>query len=97
MAAVHRDTDSRSCGASTVTAQAKNVFANGLLISIDGDPNSHGGGALSAGSDQVYAGGILVVNHSPDGAAPDALCVPIGGAHCGPSTASGSPDVYVGD
>ena len=96
MAAVHRDTDSRSCGASTVTAQAKNVFANGLLISIDGDPNSHGGGALAAGSKNVFIGGTLVVNHTPDGAAPDALC-PVAPPHCAPVTAQGSPDVNVGD
>ncbi len=97
MPKIHRHSDSRACGASTVVVGQSTVYANNLLVSVNGDPNSHGGGALSAGSKQVYAGGKLVVNHTPDGAAADALCVPIGGAHCGPSTASGSPDVYVGD
>ena len=96
MPPVHRDTDSRSCGATTVTAQAKNVFANGLLISINEDPNSHGGGALVAGSKNVFIGGTLVVNHTPDGAGADALC-PVAPPHCAPVTAQGSPDVNVGD
>ena len=97
MPAVHRNTDPRSCGASTVVAGQSNVWANNLLVSVDGDPNSHGGGALSAGSNKVFINNIAVVNHSPDGAAPDALCPPLGGAHCGPATAGGSPDVFVGD
>ena len=37
-----------------------------------------------------------VVHHAPDPAAPDALCPPLAGAHCGPDTAQGSPDVYTG-
>jgi len=95
MPKIHRHSDSRACGASTVVVGQSTVYANNLLVSVNGDPNSHGGGALSAGSNQVYAGGILVVNHSPDGAAADALC-PIP-PHCGPDTSQGSPDVYVGD
>ena len=71
---IHRDTDPRVCGASTNVAGQSTVFANNLLVSVDGDPNSHGGGSLSAGSNKVFAGGIAVVNHSPDGASPDALC-----------------------
>ena len=43
-----------------------------------------------------YVNGILVVNVG-DGAAADGLCVPVGGAHCGPSATGGSPDVFVGD
>jgi hypothetical protein len=97
MPKVHRHSDPRICGASTIVAGQDTVYANNLLVSVNGDPNSHGAGALSAGSDQVYAGSILVVNHTPDGAAPDALCPPLNGTHCGPSTAGGSPDVYVGD
>ena len=94
---VHRDTDARSCGATTVVSGQGNVYANNLLISVDGDPNSHGGGALSAGSNKVFINNKLVVNHTPDGAAPDALCPPLGGDHCAPSTAQGSSDVFVGD
>jgi len=97
MAAIHRDTDARSCGATTVVAGQSNVYANNLLVSVDGDPNSHGGGALNAGSNKVFINNIAVVNHTPDGAAPDSLCAPLGGSHCGPVTAQGSPDVFVGD
>ena len=94
---VHRDTDARACGATTTVAGQGNVYANNLLISVDGDPNSHGAGALSAGSNKVFINNIAVVNHTPDGAAPDALCPPLAGAHCAPETAQGSPDVFVGD
>ena len=95
MTAVHRHSDSRVCGATTVVSGQSNVYANSLLISVNGDPNSHGGGALSAGSRRVYINSIAVVNNTPDGAAADSLC-PIP-PHCAPVTAGGSPDVYVGD
>ena len=95
MPAVHRHSDSRVCGATTVVSGQSNVYANSLLISVNGDPNSHGGGALSAGSRRVYINSIAVVNNTPDGAAADSLC-PIP-PHCAPITAGGSPDVYVGD
>jgi hypothetical protein len=96
MPSVHRDTDSRSCGAATVSAQGKSVFVNGLLWSVNGDPNSHGGGALSAATNKVYIGGIAVCNNN-DSAAPDALCPDPGGAHCSPSAVGGSGNVFVGD
>ena len=95
MPAVHRHSDLRVCGATTVVSGQSNVYANSLLISVNGDPNSHGGGALSAGSRRVYINSIAVVNNTPDGAAADSLC-PIP-PHCAPITAGGSPDVYVGD
>jgi len=95
MPAVHRHSDSRVCGATTVVSGQSNVYANSLLISVNGDPNSHGGGALSAGSRRVYINSIAVVNNTPDGAAADSLC-PLS-PHCAPVTAGGSPDVYVGD
>lgn len=96
MPAVHRDTDPRACGATTVSAQGKSVYVNGLLWSINGDPNSHGDGALAAGTNNVYIGGIAVCNNN-DSAAPDSLCVPLGGSHCAPNASGGSSNVYVGD
>jgi len=96
MPAVHRNTDSRACGASTVSSQSRNVYVNGLLWSIDGDPNSHGGGPLSAATNNVFIGGIAVCNDN-DSAAADALCPPLGGAHCAPKATSGSSNVFVGD
>jgi len=95
--AVHRDTDPRTCGASTIVSGQDNVYANNLLVSVDGDPNSHGGGALSAANNNVFVNNKLVVNDTPENAAPDALCPPLGGDHCNPQTAGGSPNVYVGD
>ena len=92
---IHRDTDGRVCGATTTVTGQSTVFANNLLVSVDGDPNSHGAGNLSAGSNSVFAGNKAVVNNSPDSASPDALC-PIP-PHCGPDTAGGSGNVFVGD
>ena len=71
---IHRHTDSRVCGATTVVTGNTSVFANDLLVSVNGDPNSHGAGALSAGCNHLYVHGALVVNNTPDGAAPDAIC-----------------------
>ena len=97
MPAIHRHSDARSCGATTVVAGQGNVYANNLLVSVNNDPNSHGAGAIIAGSNQVFVNNLLVVNHTPDGANADNLCPSAGGAHCGPETAQGSPDVFVGD
>jgi hypothetical protein len=97
MPAIHRLTDPRTCGATTVVVGQGNVYANNLLVSVNGDPNTHGGGNLIAGSNSVFINNILVVNHTPDNASPDALCPPLGGAHCAPATAGGSPNVFVGD
>ena len=97
MPAVHRHGDARVCGATTIVSGQDTVYANSLLVSVNGDVNSHGAGALTAGSDNVFAGGKAVVNNTPDSAAADSLCPPLGGSHCAPSTAAGSPDVNVGD
>ena len=93
--AIHRDTDSRACGATTVVSGQGTVFANGLLVSVDADPNSHGAGALSAACNQVFVNGkmVVIVGNS---AAPDSLCPPLGGAHCAPASSSGSGNVFVG-
>lgn len=97
MPAIHRNADPRICGATTIVVGQDSVFANQRLVSVNGDPNSHGGGNLFAACRQVYAEGILVVNDTPEGAAPDALCPVPGGSHCAPLTAGGSPNVFVGD
>jgi hypothetical protein len=97
MPEVHRDGDGRVCGASTVVVRQSTVYANGKLWAVQGDPNSHGGGALSASGSGVFVESTPVIVHAPDSAAPDALCIPIGGLHCAPATASGSPDVFAYD
>lgn len=94
MPAVHRDTDKRSCGAKTI-AQNPNVYANGLLVAVDGNENSHGGGNLKAANPNVHVGGKLVVIHGPNDASADNLC-PLPPSHCNPKTAAGSPNVFVG-
>lgn len=95
MSGVHRDTDVRTCGASTISTQSKNVYVNNLLWAINGDPNSHGGGNIIAVVNNVFIGGIMVTNIG-DSAAPDSLCPIPGGPHCAPATASGSTNVFVG-
>lgn len=96
MTAIHRNSDSRACGAATVVSGQSTVYANDLLVSVNGDPNSHGAGALSAGCNEVYVNGILVVDLG-DSAAADSLCPPLAGAHCAPSATSASSNVFVGD
>ena len=95
MPPVHRNSDSRSCGASTIVAGQSNVYVNGKLASVQGDPNSHGGGALGA---TVNDGTVFVNNKKlvlkGSSAAPDALCPPRGGAHCNPKSVGASPDVF---
>ena len=93
MPQVHRDTDSRSCGAKTVAANP-NVYTNHLLTAVDGNPNTNGGGALKAANPNVYIGGVLVVINAPNDASPDTFC-PIP-PHCNPKTAGGSNNVYIG-
>jgi hypothetical protein len=97
MPAIHRDTDPRSCGATTVVGHQSTVFANGLLVSVNGDDNTDGDGALIAQCKNVFAEGIMVVNNTPDESNSDADCPIPGGEHCNPKTAGGSPDVFVGD
>jgi len=94
---VHRDGDSRSCGASTIVTGQNNVYINGQLASVLGDPNSHGSGDLLAdvGSGTFYINGKLVVMLG-SGASPDALCPIIGPPHCNPSATAASGDVFGG-
>tara|TARA_X000001036_G_C20676264_1_gene804298 strand:+ start:63 stop:368 length:306 start_codon:yes stop_codon:yes gene_type:complete len=92
---VHRQGDSRVCGATTV-AQQSTVRANNRFVSIDGDPNTHGGGSLIA-TDTVgkvrVAGRAVILNYDP--ASPDSIC-PIP-PHCGPNASSASPNVRAGN
>jgi hypothetical protein len=97
MPAIHRNTDPRSCGATTIVVGQENVFSNDLLVSVNGDPNSHGGGELAAANNNVFVNNKLVVNNTPEAAAPDNLCPPLGGDHCSPVTSGGSANVFVGD
>ena len=95
MPQVHRNGDSRSCGASTNASAHKNVYVNNQPISVDSDPNSHGGGELNAACKNVYVGNKLVVIVG-NSASPDNKCPPLGGDHCNPKSTSGSPNVHIG-
>jgi hypothetical protein len=98
MPQVHRDTDSRACGASTSVAGQSSVYVNNLRVSVQGDPNTHGGGSLDA---SVNNGTVFVENKLMvllgSSASPDLLCPPLGGAHCAPSATGGSPNVFACD
>ncbi len=95
MAAVHRNTDGRACGASTNVAGQGNVYVNNKLCSVDGDPNSHGGGNLNAANPNVYVNNKLVVVKG-NSASPDSLCPLHGGSHCNPKATGASSNVFVG-
>ena len=95
MPPIHRLTDSRICGHTTVVVGNSTVFANNLLVSVNNDPDTAGGGNLIAASRNVYVENIMVVNHTPDMAKPDKKCP--APPHCTPITAQGSPNVFVGD
>lgn len=95
MAGVHRNTDSRSCGASNNVVGQSTVYVNNKLCSVDRDPNSHGGGELKAANPQVYVNNKLVVikGNSANG---DDYCPLPGGDHCNPKATGASGDTYVG-
>lgn len=94
MAISHRHGDSRACGASTVVAGQDFVTVDGQLWAVAGDPDSHGGGELNNSQSYIQIGGKLVILVG-DSAAPDSLCIPVGGAHCSPSATSGSSLINV--
>jgi len=97
--AIHRQDDSRSCGATTVVSGQSIVYAGGKLVAVDGDKNSHGNGDLIAATKNVFINGKMVVNvvNVGDSASADDLCPTAGGNHCAPSASSGLGTVIVGD
>jgi uncharacterized Zn-binding protein involved in type VI secretion len=95
MPAIHRNSDSRSCGATTIVSGQSTVFANGKLVSVNDDLNTHGKGNLIAACKNVFINGKMVVINE-NSASADSLCPDEGGDHCAPSASSGSDDVFVG-
>ena len=97
MPGVHRNNDSRACGAKTQSSSTK-VRVNGRDIVLQGDNNSHGGGPLRASVTNVRANGkpIIILN---DSAAPDRLFRQIGHGghpHGNPKATSASGNVNAG-
>jgi len=91
MPQAHRDGDNRSCGAVTIVVGQSNVFVNGKLWAVDGDPNDHGNGNLKPSGSTVFINGLKVIVHAPDTTYnSDNFDHSIGDT----DTAEGSPDVY---
>jgi hypothetical protein len=63
MPGVHRHGDSRFCGAATVVVGQSTVYANGKLVSVDGDPNTHSEGRNKPiyGPKNVYVENKLII------------------------------------
>jgi uncharacterized Zn-binding protein involved in type VI secretion len=94
MAPVHRHSDSRICGATTVVSGQDSVTVNGLLWAVKGDQNTHGaGGLINTTGSSVTIHGINVIVHGADDSNPDLLCPVSGEPHCNPKTAAGSGNV----
>ncbi len=94
MPPAHRDGDARTCGAATIVVGQSTTFCEGHLWAVEGDINSDGDGQLIPSGSGVFVAGIPVIVHAPDDAQPDDLCIPIGGPHCEPETASGSAQTF---
>jgi uncharacterized Zn-binding protein involved in type VI secretion len=60
MAVIHRNSDLRTCGASTIASQSK-VTVGGQAVARVGDVESHGGGAFNENGRKVSIDGIHVV------------------------------------
>lgn len=94
MPQVHRNNDSRNCGAVTRVQNVTRTFVNSQLVAVDNSHNSHGQGGLLPSGSTVYVENKLIIVHEPDNSRPDNLCPVIGGPHCNPRTAQGSPNVF---
>lgn len=88
---VHRNTDSRSCGASTIVKGQSTVYVNNLLVSVQDDPDTHSGGGLLANTNagSIFVNGKKVVFKGSN-AKPDSM------GHTNPKAAGGSPTVFGG-
>lgn len=91
MPQVHRNGDTRVCGANTVVAGNSTVFANNRLVSVKGDPNTHSGGQLHAsvnpGTVFIEGKEMVVVGSHASGDRKK------GSIHKNPAASSGSPNV----
>lgn len=64
MGFVHRDKDSRSCGAKTI-GTGNRVRVNGRIVAVNGDKNTHGAGALKSTVPNVRVGGKpIIIQHN---------------------------------
>jgi len=95
MAAIHRDTDLRACGATTNVVGQSSVYVNGLLASVKNDPNSHRDGNLNA---NINDGTVFIENQLVvllgSSASKDKKYITEGVPHNNPSATTASPDVF---
>ena len=61
MPQVHRESDVRYCGASTIVEGQSKVFINGRLVSVVGDPESHGEGRFQDNAHKVLISGKRII------------------------------------
>jgi len=94
MPAIHRHSDARTCGATTIVVGNKTVYSNNLLNSVLGDPNTHANGELLA---TVNPGTVFIHNLEMVVVGSEAQCDRL--LHCGGADASavGSPNVFAFD
>lgn len=94
MPEVHRHSDARTCGASTIVVGNKTVYTNELLTAVYGDINTHANGELLA---TINPGTVFIENLEMVVVGSEAQCDRL--LHCGggDASASGSPNVYAFD
>lgn len=93
---VHRQSDKRSCGASTRVVGQGNVFVNNLLASVQGDPNTHGAGNLGAtvNDGTVFINGKKVVLKGSAASRDGKAGFLRNKKHKRPTAIAGSPNVF---
>lgn len=92
---VHRNNDSRSCGAKTIGTGSQ-VFVNNQPVAIDGDINTHGGGRLKATTSNVRVNGKNIAVRG-DNSGRDNHRDGLGRFdHPNPKASIGSPNVFAG-
>ena len=90
---VHRQGDSRLCGATTTVVGQSTVYVENQLISVEGDTNTHEGGAFNtpAGFNEVYVNNKPIIRiEDPAGADTFHPAPPTD------ATSSGASTVYAG-
>ena len=93
MVQVHRQDDSRVCGATTVVSGQGFVYVDGKLWAVIGDINTDGGGGLIPSNiADIYINGKRVIGVG-DHAEADSLCETIGPPHCDPFATGGDSNV----
>lgn len=92
MPGVHRETDERICGATTIVQNQSTVYAEDKLIAVEGSINTDGGGGLIPSGTSVFIEDKLIIIEN-DSAQPDDFC-PLAPIHCNPYAVGKSSTVF---